>query len=87
MSTVNLGMRYNFLEDDRATFSFNFNDIFNTMFFDFEGERPFPQVGNFNWESRTVSAGLSYRFGGGKYRAKSRKRRDNDEKSSGGGFL
>ena len=87
MSMVNLGMRYNFLEDDRATFSLNFNDIFDTMFFDFESDRPFTQEGNFNWESRTIFAGLSYRFGGGKYRAKSRKRRDNDEKSDSGGFI
>ena len=84
---VNAGMRYNFLEDNRATFSLNFNDIFNTMQFKFEGDRPFPQFGNFNWESRTIFAGLSYRFGGGKYRAKSRKQRDNDEKSGSGGFL
>jgi len=87
MSMVNLGMRYNFLEDDRATFSLNFNDIFDTMFFDFESDRPFTQNGDFNWESRTIFAGLSYRFGGGKYRAKSRKRRDNDEKSGSGGFI
>lgn len=84
---VNVGMRYNFLEDNRATFSLNFNDIFNTMQFKFEGGRPFPQFGDFNWESRTIFAGLSYRFGGGKYRAKSRKRRDNDVKSDGGGFI
>lgn len=84
---VNLGMRYNFLQDDRATFSLNFNDIFNTMQFKFEGDRPFAQFGDFNWESRTIFGGLSYRFGGGKYRAKSRKRRDNDEKSGGGGFI
>ncbi|GAB4156880.1 MAG: outer membrane beta-barrel family protein [Winogradskyella sp.] len=84
---VNVGMRYNFLEDNRATFSLNFNDIFNTMQFKFEGDRPFPQYGDFNWESRTVFAGLSYRFGGGKYRAKSRKQRDSDVKSDGGGFI
>lgn len=84
---VNTGMRYSFLEDNRATFSLNFNDIFNTMQFKFEGNRPFVQEGNFNWESRTIFAGLSYRFGGGKYRAKSRKRRDNDEKSGSGGFI
>ncbi|WP_353779240.1 TonB-dependent receptor [Winogradskyella sp. 3972H.M.0a.05] len=83
---VNTGMRYNFL-GGRATFNLNFNDIFNTMQFKFEGDRPFDQFGDFNWESRTVFAGLSYRFGGGKYRAKSRKRRDNDEKSGSGGFL
>lgn len=84
---VNVGVRYNFMEDNRATFSLNFNDIFNTMQFVFDGDRPFAQAGDFNWESRTIFAGLSYRFGGGKYRAKQRKQRDNDEKSGSGGFL
>ena len=85
MFMTNIGMRYSFL-DSKATFSLNFNDIFNSMRFRFEGDRPFAQNGQFNWESRTVFAGLSYRFGSGKYRAKSRKRRDNDE-SQGGGLL
>jgi hypothetical protein len=87
MYFVNLGMRYSFLEDNRATFGFNYNDIFNTMRFGFEGTRPFVQNGEFNWESNTWNVSLNYRFGGGKYRAKSRKNRDDNTKSSGGGFL
>ena len=86
MYFVNLGMRYSFL-DSKATFSLNFNDVFDTMKFAFDGDRPYRQTGEFNWESRTVFAGLSFRFGDGKYRAKSRKQRDNDEKSGQGGFL
>ncbi len=86
MYFVNLGARYN-LWDGKGTFSINYNDIFNTMKFAFEGSNPYPQEGAFNWESNTVYVGLSYRFGGGKYRAKSRKRRDNDEKSGSGGLF
>ncbi len=86
MYFVNLGARYS-LWEDRGTFSINYNDIFDTMKFAFEGESPYPNSGEFNWESNTVYAGLSYRFGGGKYRAKSRKRRDNDEKSGSGGMF
>ncbi|MGB1210766.1 MAG: TonB-dependent receptor domain-containing protein [Lacinutrix venerupis] len=85
MYFVNLGARHDFA-DGKGSFSLNFNDIFNTQEFGFTGNRPFKQVGAFNWESQTIFAGLSYRFGGGKYRAKSRKNRDNNEKS-GGGFL
>jgi outer membrane receptor protein involved in Fe transport len=33
MFMVNTGLRYSFLEDDRATFSFNYSDILNTMKF------------------------------------------------------
>lgn len=85
MLMVNLGMRYSFLQN-KASFSLGYNDIFNTMFAQFEGQRPFAQVGQFNWESQQISGRLSYRFGGGKYSAKSRKQRDNDTKS-GGGFM
>ena len=84
---VNVGMRYSFLEDNRATFSFNYNDIFDTMRFGFTGDRPFAQIGEFNWESNTWNMSLSYRFGGGKYRAKSRKQRDNNEKQGSGGVF
>ena len=87
MFMVNTGLRYSFLEDDRATFSFNYSDIFNTMKFEFEGDRPTPQAGQFNWESNTWNIGLSYRFGGGKYRALQRKNRDDNEKDASGGFI
>ncbi|RNC86774.1 MAG: TonB-dependent receptor [Winogradskyella sp.] len=83
---VNVGMRYNFLQDNRATFSLNFNNIFDTQEINVVSDRPFLQIVDFEGEFKQIFAGLSYRFGGGKYRAKSRKRRDNDEKS-GGGFL
>ncbi len=86
MVMVNVGMRYS-LWDGQGTFSLNYNDIFDSMRFQFNGERPYTQIGEFNWESNTIFAGLSYRFGGGKYRAKSRKRRDNDEKDGGGGIF
>ncbi|MEO1033601.1 MAG: outer membrane beta-barrel family protein [Bacteroidota bacterium] len=83
---VNLGLRYSFLEDNRATFSLNFNNVFDTQEVNILSERPFRQEAEFIPEFKTIFASLAYRFGGGKYRAKSRKRRDNDEKS-GGGFL
>lgn len=83
---VNLGLRYSFLQDNRATFSLNFNNVFDTQEIIVTSERPFLQNVEVNGEFSTIFAGLSYRFGGGKYRAKSRKRRDNDEKS-GGGFI
>jgi outer membrane receptor protein involved in Fe transport len=86
MYFVNVGARYN-LWEGAGTFSINYNDIFDTMQFAFNGQRPYAQIGAFNWESNTIYVGLSYRFGGGKYRAKSRKRRDNDEKSGSGGLF
>ncbi|MEH1008414.1 outer membrane beta-barrel family protein [Winogradskyella sp. ECml5-4] len=85
MLMVNLGMRYSFMEN-RASFSLSYNDIFDTMFAQFDSQRPFVQHGQFNWESQQISGRLSYRFGGGKYRAKSRKQRDNDVKEGGGMF-
>lgn len=86
MYFVNIGARYAFAEGN-GTISVNYNDIFNTMEFGFDGQRPFRQVGSFSWESNTVNVSLSYRFGGGKYRAKSRKQRDKDVKEGSGGFM
>ncbi|MDC6367736.1 MULTISPECIES: outer membrane beta-barrel family protein [Flavobacteriaceae] len=86
MYFVNLGARYNFAQG-KGTVSFNYNDIFNTMRFAFDGERPYAQEGGFNWESNNVYIGMSYRFGSGKNRAKQRKRRDSNTKQSGGGIL
>lgn len=85
MGTVNLGLRYNFVEN--GTFSLNVNDIFGTMRARFNSERPFSQVGRWNWESQTVFAGINYRFGGSKYRAMSRKKRDDNESDSDGGLF
>ncbi|WP_335974346.1 outer membrane beta-barrel family protein [Gaetbulibacter jejuensis] len=86
MTLVNTGLRYTFLED-KATFSFSYSDIFNSMKFAFDGTRPFPTEGEFNWESNQWRIGLSYRFGGGKYRALSRKQRDDNETQGSGGFM
>lgn len=86
MYFVNLGARYSFAQG-KGTLSLNYNDIFNTMRFAFDGQRPYPQEGGFNWESNNVYVGLNYRFGGGKYRAKQRKRRDSNTKQSSGGIL
>lgn len=85
MFMVNTGMRYS-LFDNKATLSLNYNDIFDTMKMEFETDRPFDQYGEFNWESNTWYVGFSYRFGGGKFRALQRKRRENNEKN-GGGFM
>lgn len=86
MYFVNVGARVSFAQG-KGSFNLNFNDIFGTMRFAFDGIRPFPSTGEFNWESRTIQGGLSYRFGGGKYNAKSRRQRENNVKSGSGGFL
>ncbi|MCK0162184.1 TonB-dependent receptor domain-containing protein [Allomuricauda sp. F6463D] len=86
MYFVNLGARYSFAEG-KGTLSVNYNDIFNTMRFAFEGDYPYAQEGEFNWESNNVYVGLSYRFGSGKNRAKQRKNRDSNTKQGGGGIL
>jgi iron complex outermembrane receptor protein len=86
MYFINTGARYSFA-DGKGTFSLNFSDVFNTMRFAFEGERPYQQNGRFNWESQNVYAGLSYQFGSGKNKSSSRKRRDSNTKEGGGGIF
>ncbi|MFL1896972.1 TonB-dependent receptor domain-containing protein [Aquimarina sp. 2-A2] len=80
---VNTGARYSFL-NNKATFSINFNDIFNTQKFRFNSDVPYTQFGQFQGETQSVFLGLSYRFGSGKNRKVSRKNRDKNEKSGGG---
>lgn len=86
MYFVNLGARVAFAQG-KGLLSLNYNDIFNTMEFAFYGEKPFVQEGAFNWESNTWNVSLSYRFGGNNYKAKSRKNRESNTKSGGGGFM
>lgn len=85
MYFVNVGARYQ-LWEGRGTFSINYNDILDSMKAKFSGVNPYVQHGEFNWESNTIYVGLSYRFGGGDFSAKSRKNRDDDVKSGGGLF-
>ncbi|CAM1340488.1 TonB-dependent receptor domain-containing protein [Tenacibaculum amylolyticum] len=86
MKMVNLGANYSVFKG-KGNLTFRVNDIFNTMQFQFNSDRPFTQNGRFKWESRTAYIGFNYRFGGGKNKAKSRRRRDSNEKQGGGGFF
>ncbi|WP_428742815.1 TonB-dependent receptor domain-containing protein [Tenacibaculum sp.] len=86
MKMVNIGANYSILKG-KGDINLRVNDIFNTMRFKFDSTRPFVQNGRFKWESRTAYIGFNYRFGGGKNKARSRKRRDNNDAQGGGGFL
>ncbi|NQY05967.1 MAG: outer membrane beta-barrel protein [Flavobacteriaceae bacterium] len=71
----------------QETINKRFSDIFNTMNFGFDGDRPYPQTGEFNWKSQTLYIGFNYRFGGGKNRTLKPKRRDAYEKEGSGGII
>lgn len=86
MYFMNLGARLSVLKG-KGTVNVGLNDVFDTMRFRFSARKPFPSNGEFNWESRTLQLGFNYRFGSGKYRAKSRRQRENDEKSGSGGLF
>lgn len=86
MWMINTGASLNVLKG-KGTISLRVNDIFEGMKFKFESKNPYPQSGQFNWESRTAYVGFMYKFGGGKNSAKSRKTRDNNETQGSGGFM
>jgi outer membrane receptor protein involved in Fe transport len=86
MYKIDSGVRYTLL-DNKMSLSLRFNDMFQTMRYAFDSERPWPQNGEFTWESRTVYFGLNYMFGGGKNRAMQRKYRDDNTKQTGGGMF
>jgi len=86
MYKIDSGARYSLL-DNKMSLSIRFNDMFKTMRYGFESLNPYPQTGEFRWESRTVYFGLNYMFGGGKNRALARKQRDDNTKQDGGGMF
>jgi outer membrane receptor protein involved in Fe transport len=86
MWMINSGASLNVL-DGKGTISLRVNDIFKGMKFKFESENPYPQSGEFKWESRTAYVGFMYKFGGGKNSARNRKARDNNEAQGSGGFI
>lgn len=86
MYKIDSGVRYTLL-DNKMTLSVRYNDMFKTMRYGFDSVNPFPQEGEFRWESRTVYFGLNYMFGGGKNRAMQRKQRDDNTKQGGGGMF
>ncbi len=83
MWKIDFGARLNILKG-KGSLSARINDIFDTMNFGFDSTRPYPQTGNFYWESQTAYIGFMYRFGGGKNKARHRKNRRDNEKQSGG---
>lgn len=85
MWKMDIGTSYTILKGN-GTVSARFSDIFNTMRFAFDNDKPYKTNGQFNWESQTVYVGFNYRFGSGKNKAAERKQRDKNE-SEGGGVL
>jgi len=86
MYKIDAGGRYSFLKD-KATLSIRFNDIFHTQRFAFDGDAPYPQKGQFTWESHSVYVGFNYMFGTGKNKALQRKQRDDNTVQGGGGMF
>ncbi|MGL2994817.1 TonB-dependent receptor domain-containing protein [Flavobacterium sp. TSSA_36] len=86
MYKIDSGARYTLL-DNKMNISVRFNDMFNTMRYAFDAEYPYPQTGEFTWESQTVYLGVTYSFGGGKNKSLQRKQRDDNTNKGGGGMF
>lgn len=86
MYKIDSGVRYTLL-DKKMNISVRFNDMFNTMRYAFDAEYPYPQTGEFTWESQTVYLGVTYGFGGGKNKSLQRKQRDDNTNKGGGGMF
>jgi len=85
MWKMDLGTRLSIIKG-KGSLSLRFNDIFNSMHFGFTSIRPYPANGKFYWESQSIYAGFTYRFGGGKNKSRNRKNRKSNDKK-GGGFI
>jgi outer membrane receptor protein involved in Fe transport len=86
MYKIDAGTRYS-LWQNKASLSLRVNDIFETMRFGFDGSNPYPQRGEFRWESQSVYVNFNYRFGAGKNRALQRKQREDNTKQNSGGMF
>lgn len=86
MYKMDMGSRYSLL-DNKMNISVRFNDVFNTMKFAFDTNYPYPQSGQFTWESQTVYLGLTYNFGGAKIKNLQRKQREDNTNKGGGGMF
>ena len=86
MYKMDIGTRYTLL-DNKMNLSLRFNDVFNTMKYAFDTQYPYPQSGQFTWESQTVYLGLTFNFGGGKIKNLERKQREDNTNKGGGGMF
>ncbi|SDX14078.1 Outer membrane receptor for ferrienterochelin and colicins [Lutibacter oricola] len=86
MWKIDFGASLNVLKG-KGTVTARVSDIFESMSFNFDSEKPYPSTGEFFWESQNAYIGFNYRFGGGKNKTRNRKRRDNNEVNGGGGFF
>jgi len=86
MYKMDIGSRYTLL-DNKMNISLRFNDVFNTMKYAFDTMYPYPQSGQFKWESQTVYLGLTYNFGGATIKNLQRKQREDNTNKGGGGMF
>lgn len=86
MYKMDIGTRYTLL-DNKMNISVRFNDVFNTMKYAFDSQYPYPQTGQFTWESQTVYVGVTYGFGSAKIKNLQRKQRDDNTNKGGGGMF
>ena len=86
MWKMDLGGSYTVLKGNGSVTA-RFSDIFDSMHFSFNGERPFRAKGQFYWENQTFFLGFNYRFGSGKNKALQRKSRNANESQGGGGMM
>lgn len=86
MYKMDIGSRYTLL-NNKMNISVRFNDVFNTMKYAFDTLYPYPQSGQFTWESQTVYLGLTYNFGGAKIKNLQRKQREDNTSKDGGGMF
>ncbi|MGY6648797.1 TonB-dependent receptor domain-containing protein [Wenyingzhuangia sp. IMCC45574] len=85
MFMMNLGASYKVL-NDKGTITLGASDIFNVFRAKFNIVNPYPQQGQFNWESQNVTLGFNYNFGN-QFKQKRRSKRPGHEEGGGGGVF
>ncbi len=77
MHNLDIGFKKSFLKNNKATLSFNVQDIFNTRRFKvYSAGSTFESDMKWKWETRVFTLNFSYKFGKGDSRQKRRERPD-----------
>lgn len=86
MHSLDIGIRKDFLKNNKASIAMNVQDLFNTRIFEvYNAGTTFESVANRKWETRIFSVNFTYKFG--REENHQRKRNDGNMMDDGGGQM
>jgi hypothetical protein len=86
MVFANIGFKYDFLKDNKASITINVSDIFHTQYFGATTNgKAFNSTVKYNWESTVGNIVFTYRFGKSESKSQNSKPKKSNFEDSGNG--